>query len=715
MKNLCITGSVQASIERFSALLQQAGATPAQPAARNPEMTMAAWHSKVLAIYATRDADLACPPLLGRAWEQMAGDIFLANHDQPCWFWAERNSNQLLDFWEEFDPQTLFLLLYDSPESALSAAMESGVPDLNELQVCLEQWYRENQQMMQFHLRYPARSIMIDSRSTISLRNCLEGLCKHWALQLKATDDLSIPSPQTSSPLALYLIEQLLQENNQIQALHNEIQPFLKGLTSLSTDKKSSNFEQAILTYLEEQRRYQAVHKQSQLLFENLDSQQQNLEKMNKRLDACQQQLNDYEEENQLLLEQLHQTQEELDKQILKAQSQKLNEYETWKISLEQENNELRIRCDEKSRIASEQLAQIERLQTQLSDIESENDLILLQLHETQEELEQYLLKLQDSEKKQAILQQRLNNMQERFPDYWACDGLEVVHAEDGSSQWLFRNADIGGRLLPELHFTLQPYDGLAGLLLHRNSENSPLLRWPASLASSNTLLCLPCDGSITEGNNALLTGLGSSDWQFLKDLLRHLTALLENTREQHLPETLDQVTLRQQLLALQDTLASWPDVLRYDSIELIGNQQLPEYDSLEIRLSNLQLGHQYWPLLQYRLASVDPKFDYFGQYPRLEFPEISRDSLQNWYAETEDERGARLELRFALPDAMDIQVWQRLAPQDQLLIASLLVNFPWQLDELQNSEITINREWREWQALTNNMLITLSRTINIK
>lgn len=768
MKNLCITGSVQSSLERFANMLKQAGATPALPANRNQDMTMATWHRKVLAIHAARDEDLAAPPTLGRAWEQMAGDIYLANHEQPVWFWAERGSNQLLDFWHEFDPQTFFLFVYDSPVSTLSAAIEDGARSLEELQKCLEQWTIENQQMLRFHLRHPTRSLLVDSQTAVRPQACLEFLTEHWALPLDTQANLAL-SIVPPSPFGAYLIEHLLQENSQVQALHSEIQACLKTLDDGPQSNQPTSLDQAFTAYLDQREVQQEAAQQSRHLTDSLNNQKQELHRLTAELNASQQNnrhldrqlkqsvqqqqhtlrtLKDCEEETQLLLEQLHQTQEELEQQIIqnRAQAQRLDEQATGNSTtlqriatleneakalvdrrdqlqqladqlqqqldaLGRENVKLTASRDDQAKLAAEGQARVGHLQTQLAETESENDLILLQLHETQEELEQYLLQHQANQGEVVQLRTRLTKLLAQLPDYWDAESIDVTpqDAPAGSKflQWRLTNIDLGERLIPELIFKTTLTNGLAGIIIQRSEGSEspvPLLRWPGAFAAAQELPCVPVRGHATEGNNAALTALGSSDWQLLQRLVRCLLALLSSPDEKRLPSQLDRESLCQGLTALQHSLVNWPTVLRYDTIELHNIQQFDTYRSLELRLTNLQLGQQQWPALDYRLATVDPEPGDFGQNPRLEFPASTRAALQSWFAESDDERGARLELRFARPDVLDTLVWNVLSAKDQLLIAGLLATLPLQLVELQQANPTVPITWRKWRAMVESL-----------
>lgn len=721
MKNLCITGSVQTSLDRFANMLRQAGATPALPASRNADMSMATWHRKVLATHSVRTEDPDASPTLGRAWEQMAGDIFLANHEQPLWFWAECGSVPLLDFWREFDPSTCFVLLHTSPRQALSEAIDRGADSPEELENVLDSWYQRTQQALRFHLRHPDRSILLDGDDALSKTSAyIEALASRWQLPLTPMD--IEPPVQASDSLLVYLVDRLLQNRPEVLALDGEVQASLFQPSKVSPLTPAPGLDDALLGYLKTRRQHVSEQTEHAVLLEKLKTTETQLERTRNDLSETRASLTSAEEENRLLLEQLHQTQEDYEKLILdnqrsareqESQNQKVTQQlaasTAAKEQLAQENAALQTRLDAVTQAQQHQLSQIEAT-------ESENELLLLNLHQTQEELEQYLLRAQATEaqceKLRSCLQRALNN----HPDYWAYDRLEASLLESTDTQqtvqWHLTDVYLGERLISELRFKTVLVNGLAGIVIQRAAgidSPEPLLRWPGAFAAAEELPCIPVQGSAAQGNNALLSALGPTDWNALQALAKNLAALLDKPDAEQLPTALDAAGLRKGLLALEATLAAWPNLLRYDAIQLHETPQGDGYQSLAISLTNLQLGERHLSALDYRLATVDEPGQSFGQNPRLEFPESTRNALQSWFAESDDERGARLELRFARPEAMDTRVWNRLDGADRLLIAALLVNFGTQLEELRQASVA-SQPGQDWQSVVELMKSILAR-----
>ena len=95
-----------------------------------------------------------------------------------------------------------------------------------------------------------------------------------------------------------------------------------------------------------------------------------------------------------------------------------------------------------------------------------------------------------------------------------------------------------------------------------------------------------------------------------------------------------------------------------------------------------------------------------FGTDLKLEFPEeFGKIILENWFAESEDNYGSKLELRFAIPNAMDINVWDKLSQNDKNFIynlVNLLPNRITQLSKINTNEKMFSRSFDDWINLAN-------------
>ncbi len=122
MKSICITGANAPDLHQVAGVLHAAGMKSAKPAKPAGPADMAFWHEQVLAAAVEEGEGLQAFGNLGRLWEQMAADIFVANLKSEVWGWADTRSTWLLEFWLQFEPQLNFVLVLTPPHHVLCCA-----------------------------------------------------------------------------------------------------------------------------------------------------------------------------------------------------------------------------------------------------------------------------------------------------------------------------------------------------------------------------------------------------------------------------------------------------------------------------------------------------------------------------------------------------------------------------------------------------------------
>lgn len=350
-----------------------------------------------------------------------------------------------------------------------------------------------------------------------------------------------------------------------------------------------------------------------------------------------------------------------------------------------------------------------------LHDVELELELTVAQLHQTQEDLEQATYTLIKNSNRINELSNRIFQLIQGNLDFWEADSIEAKLVKNTKSakviQWKAINSYLGNSLHHRISFTTSYTAGITAIIFQRE-ETSDFTYFQANEARQD-LTCLPVQGAFTNQNNATLSALGTSDWKALNLLIPKIARILRNEIIHDIPKELAAQTI-DGLVKLQSILEGWPNLLRYDSIKLANTVNTSEYQALDFHIENLEIGSQSLKTFCYRLSSVNETDKAFGQYPRLEFHENSKDSFENWFVESEDERGKRLELRFADPDQMDIGVWRKVADRDRLLIVAIISKLPEMLKALR--ETNENRaRWVDWINIANMMKATLITTTNDK
>ena len=327
MISLCITGQSPSAIAAASAALEAAGMAPARGLERDAHINFSTWHERVYQALEQRqsdpaeDGDEAAPALapaaatIGRLWEQLANDLFLANIDTKVWGWAEAKSLGLLDFWLELDPSVHFVLMATSPEQYLAErfAQLAAAPDakLQALSVdgLLDEWQQAHQTMLHFALHHPKRCVLLLSDAPLAGAELVDSVKAAWARKLNALRSPSadakaaVARHDTDSATALlkHYAAQLCQTHPQAISLQYEVASVALSLVHPSAVADAVQTPlQSLITTVGHAYRLPELKRQAADVAQ---------------LTAL---LKDAEDEGKLILEQLHQVQEELERYYLR-------------------------------------------------------------------------------------------------------------------------------------------------------------------------------------------------------------------------------------------------------------------------------------------------------------------------------------------------------------------------------------------------------------
>ena len=697
---ICITGSVQRELNHVAAIFSAAGMTASMAASREQQLDLTLWHQKVVA-ETEQGAQLSQQILPGRLWEQLAGDVFLANMQVQLWGWADSRSIWLLDFWLNFEPNIKFVLVCVSPQQMLAdllAGSHGQSSGESAVEPAIRCWLEQHREMLRFHNRHPQRTLLVAADDCQANPDELLSLCQdNWQLPLTQPCSPFEPPPAPDG-VYRFLAEQLCREFPELESLSNEL---AATITQCGDEELLTPPLEQIIT------QYQTM----------LADHAQALELANAEARAIEQQRDAVTQQSQKLdatlarLESEHaalqQAKTGADQARLKAEQQgqasedKIKSVETTLSS-----------AQEKIKSIEEKVKNTEE---NLRESNEENELLLLQLHQVQEELEHYFLRQQELQSQLTLADEKWQQLMRRYPDYIEYEALELISDEEdplSPPRWRFKDLQVAGRSFAELEVWAQLERGIAGLVFARQSEPAgPLKRWPSVAAQQDELFIIP----IAQEQNLqlraeILLDLATSDWNLIKALAKAMEKELDTVGSSaqahftaHQPEQL--AALRAGLVQFATIIDGYPAKFRYDTLALKQEQVNPGYEHLWLRCENVAFGAKTWPVFEFRLACANVTPKRFGKDPKLEFPQASGAApLSGWFAESEDQFGEKLELRFALPDAMDIGVWQQLPKDDQLLITSLMQRLPAMLKTLSSTDIHLQRSWDDWIVMSQQM-----------
>jgi hypothetical protein len=301
----------------------------------------------------------------GTVWQGLALDLLMGNLDQPLWGWADPKAIHVLNYWKLLDPTVVFVLVYDAPQSVLAAAlMESDSEDFHgeraqqRVAGLLEQWSAYNQTLLEFFYNNQSRCLLIQADHVLGaqpdmlqkVRTQLEAPIEMTELELPGLDSAESQPARANQGgeapaepyalLARQIAKELIPGDHPSRLLFSELQA--AGSLSVRRDQAQRNTQLALralatlrIAQQEQASRLGDLEQEGARAREELESarlQANELSRDRSRLETSLKSLQDkitqlesapaanqkeLEEENELLLAQLHQVQEELERYYL--------------------------------------------------------------------------------------------------------------------------------------------------------------------------------------------------------------------------------------------------------------------------------------------------------------------------------------------------------------------------------------------------------------
>jgi hypothetical protein len=375
----------------------------------------------------------------GKVWESQAVDLFLSNLDHQYWGWADSRLARFLDFWAGIDPQVRFVLVYCAPEEAVARALSGGVTTAEALQQALALWVEMQTALLRFYHRNRDRCLLVNVDAVVRApETFLEKVNEHFELPLNHESTGEAIAPESASPLCVHLVKSLGLggDDPQTNALSAELEAaadlpdgtsspialdpcgaFAEYSALLSALGRAAEIEKGLHRQLAEVRQQLAEEVSLRIQSEQRDlSSTERMDAQSKELKNAQSALAEeraknaeLSQEGELILLQLHQVQEELEAQFLKGQEsektlqqqlaevrQQLEAEVALRKSAEQRDVSSRERMDAQSIELKSAQSALTGERAKNTELSQESELLLLQLHQVQEELEHYYLQVQE-------------------------------------------------------------------------------------------------------------------------------------------------------------------------------------------------------------------------------------------------------------------------------------------------------------------------------
>jgi len=341
--------------------------------------------------------------------------------------------------------------------------------------------------------------------------------------------------------------------------------------------------------------------------------------------------------------------------------------------------------------------------------------LIIESMHHAQEMTEKLIISQQISDSKIKSLTKRLERFLELNADHidYGIASISVHPLKRSVTSTVIKliDVEINSQFFETLDISIVSSKSheIIGVFLKVDNEFSPFGIKGQNEHSMGFQVSLP-DGKPEVKLIEKLSNLGTTDWNTAKSIF----SLLEKLLVEHQAKFSDLETSTHALLDYVKTqaakLAAWPETLRYDHIKTGKINHTENYHSIQVLIKNLSVAQKTYANFDFKLSTVIDDSNNFGSNPRLEFSETSKNVIENWYAESNDDAGGKLELRLAAPNALDTTVWGLLSDTDKLLITGLIGKLPTMIDHLAKAEPSLSLRWTDWCSLAVD-----TRTIFIK
>jgi hypothetical protein len=407
-------------------------------------------------------------------------------------------------------------------------------------------------------------------------------------------------------------------------------------------------------------------------------------------------------------------------------------ERETLIEQIQLKQNALNLQSEESVYLFTDYQLRLADLQKEQSEFKGEMQVELLALKNSYEDLlhdlsqeqslavqrfihdEQMTSKLKSLEFEKSGAEARLSHLLQKYQIPANCERIELLALPLGDqfkTLWQAIGLETGRYLLPSIVFSTIIENSAVGFIFSRQqASNNGLIRWPVILATAAELVLSPV-GDTTTGPVRAETWLSLATTDLDTVIALSLTLeqeLKAGSISAHLGQNFS-IQMLKGLQAFKQLSIETQGTFRYDQVRLKRAIVNDDYEHLWFEFDNVRYRQVRLKHFECRVACSELISKRFGIFPKLEFPHLeSQQSLDSWFAESHDDFGAKLELRFAPPAVFDTEVWGKLSHDDQGLIFSLLERLPTILREVDLDQAGLHRPWPQW----NNVIERMSKSL---
>jgi uncharacterized coiled-coil DUF342 family protein len=654
------------------------------------------------------------------------------------------------------DQQTVVIVFYQSPGALLRLALQNkkNLVGFHKL------WIEYGQLLSRLCADFRSQVLLFNEE--LAIEN-YQSVIDHTKTFLSCEARASYEGPEVTSRTEENLLLDLMVDGALYQMGRNlELQAELYALAHPlgEVNEPQTAIDAAVTEYFVKIQDAQGLVTENAELASTRDNALKSMDDLKKKSGELNAELTESQQENDLLLLQLHRVQEELEQShlaeektqeqasqlkvlteekaqliaardsaqkevtILKREAEgrsekltKLQQQFQEQVSelkaLAEENAQLIAAGDSTQNEVIDLKKQADESKAELTDTQQENELLLLQLHQVQEELEHYFLQYKEVEVKIQGLDRKYQSVALRYPEYLSAGKVTLMGGQlDGDNRHLnvrLENLEHFDENWPAVLVKFHDQQGKPGIEF-RPSDNQnamPLDNWQETARDKFSALMLLSPEN--PESQAVMNGLSSSDYLRVLGICELVVHKLRTSQYERTEKTRDinPKDWLQRIENLADQLRSQADKMRFDRSKLIGAYKADGYEHLWIQLENLLFAGRFLPSLQFKLQAKGVQGDAFSSQGCLAFrdQEGGLSPFMTWPPLRSDEYGPVLQLDFVNnPGEKGQADWQSLFAEDKQFLNGLLQNLLRVIDALEASGEELNRPWSQWTQLVETM-----------
>lgn len=337
---------------------------------------------------------------------------------------------------------------------------------------------------------------------------------------------------------------------------------------------------------------------------------------------------------------------------------------------------------------------------TKLDSITEERDLLLIQMHQLQQEVEEGFLDRQKLKQDNRAFQIKLDKIVQNYPNYIQFESLAITSIDGLSAtpgiSWKLSDCYFAGNSFSYIEFKSVMHEGKAGIQILSMAEIDSN---PVSFDSNN--LVYPELASKSTQQQSLLLRTDSKQWFALRAAISTIELVIEKKWQNLiLPAEFDRQFWTSCFGNLIKDFRRLPPALRFDRARLKRETVNSDYEHLWLEIFGVTFENITLPKIEIRLSAANITPGKFSRFPKIEIPLIDgkEKPFESWFQESTDDYGGKWELRFDLDNqTFDLNIWSKLSAWDRAFFYGLLGASQIALLQLSKNQITIHRPWKEW------------------